>query len=87
LALLALLPLASGGISACDTFDPSFYIDAGPLIEVGSPADVAVDRAGEASVSDAGASPDAAAPADAAADVADDAPPLSLDALADGSSS
>jgi hypothetical protein len=47
--------MVSGGISACDTFDPSFYIDAGPRIEVGSSADVA-------------ASPDAGASTDAAAD-------------------
>jgi hypothetical protein len=81
--LLALAAMVSGGISACDTYDPSFYIDAGSRIEVASPADVAPDRAGDGAVSDGAASPDAGT----STDVAGDAPAVSSDAPVDGSSS
>jgi hypothetical protein len=86
--LLALVAMVSGGISACDTFDPTFYIDAGPRIEVGAPADVGPDKGDDGAASDPAPSLDAGAPGDG--DAASDAPPPpadALDALIDGSSS
>jgi hypothetical protein len=60
-SLCALVAMVCVGTFACDTFDPSFYIDAGPRIDAaanadgGASGDVAGDGAGDATP----ASPDA----------------------------